>query len=57
MEEISVSNIGNLWEQLLTMARTTGVEFLGNAALAIAIFVIGKIIARIVAHRKSIRYS
>jgi len=49
MEEISVSNIGNLWEQLLTMARTTGVEFLGNAALAIAIFVIGKIIARIVA--------
>jgi small conductance mechanosensitive channel len=49
MDEISVSNIGNLWDQLLIMARTTGVEFLGNAALAIAIFVIGKIIARIVA--------
>ena len=50
MDEITMPDLGVNWAELWTQVQTTGVSFLIKAAIAIVIFVVGRMIARAIAN-------
>lgn len=50
MDEMTMPDLGVNWAELWTQVQTTGVSFLIKAAIAIVIFVVGRIIARAIAN-------
>jgi len=48
MDETTISNLGFSWDELLTMARTTGLDLLINLVTALVIFYVGRIAVRLI---------
>lgn len=47
MNEISISDLGFTWDEILEVLKTTGIDFGVNVLTAIAIFYIGRFVARL----------
>lgn len=50
MDEITMPDLGANWAELWTQVQSTGVSFLIKVAIAIVIFVVGRIVARAIAN-------
>ena len=50
MDEITMPDLGVNWAELWTQVQSTGVSFLVKVAIAIVIFVVGRIVARAIAN-------
>lgn len=47
MNEISISDLGFTWDEVLEVLKTTGIDFGVNVLTAITIFYIGRFVARL----------